>query len=372
MADRSGQVKAVAILFLITTWVLVPLRLYCRGYIVKSFGSDDWILCFLQIVFTIYLISQLLGAVAGTGRHKTDITPEANTEALRVSNERSSVVVREFGANTAVLATGQWWFICELLYIISTCALKISVGFSLLRICVRPAYARIIHFLMYATGLVGIVYFLMVLLQCRPMSTFWEQSPRTNDLCFKNSIVLGLTYTIAIMNCLADWAFSILPILVVKHLNMRRSTKVSLSAILGLAALGSIATVVRCFYIPTLLVGDDFLFATTEVALWSTIEPGLGIIATSLAILRPLYRAMKIRIGLYGSQTAEYHIRDTDAVSLYSAAKTAGNLSQSNVFGLFKGATKTESSDNAHMSETRELHVTTELTAPAVAWVSPG
>lgn len=34
----------------------------------------------------------------------------------------------------------------------------------------------------------------------------------------------------------------------------------------------------------------DFLFATTDVAIWSTVEPGVGIVAAAIACLRPLFR----------------------------------------------------------------------------------
>jgi hypothetical protein len=35
---------------------------------------------------------------------------------------------------------------------------------------------------------------------------------------------------------------------------------------------------------------DDFLFATTDVAIWSTVEPALGIIACGAICLRPLFK----------------------------------------------------------------------------------
>jgi hypothetical protein len=47
---------------------------------------------------------------------------------------------------------------------------------------------------------------------------------------------------------------------------------------------------IRVPYIKVLALTDDFLFATTDVAIWSTIEPGLGIVAAAGATLRPLFR----------------------------------------------------------------------------------
>ena len=47
---------------------------------------------------------------------------------------------------------------------------------------------------------------------------------------------------------------------------------------------------IRVPYIKVLALTDDFLFATTDVAIWSTVEPGLGIVAAGAVTLRPLFR----------------------------------------------------------------------------------
>jgi hypothetical protein len=39
--DRGPQAAAVAILFLVTSWIAVLLRVYVRGVMTKSFGIDD-------------------------------------------------------------------------------------------------------------------------------------------------------------------------------------------------------------------------------------------------------------------------------------------------------------------------------------------
>lgn len=78
---------------------------------------------------------------------------------------------------------------------------------------------------------------------------------------------------------------------------MKLKTKALVAGILAFAAIGSTATVVRMFYIHTLMDGPDFLYATTDVAMWSTVEPGIGITASSIATLRPLVRHCLWRMG---------------------------------------------------------------------------
>jgi hypothetical protein len=79
---------------------------------------------------------------------------------------------------------------------------------------------------------------------------------------------------------------------------MKLKTKLLVAGILGFAAIGSIGTTVRMFYLHTLMDGPDFLYETTDVALWSTVEPGIGITAGCIACLRPLFRIWLWRLGL--------------------------------------------------------------------------
>jgi hypothetical protein len=44
--------------------------------------------------------------------------------------------------------------------------------------------------------------------------------------------------------------------------------------------------------------GDDFLWATADCAIWSTVEPGIGIAAASIATLRPLVQLVRWKVGL--------------------------------------------------------------------------
>lgn len=52
----------------------------------------------------------------------------------------------------------------------------------------------------------------------------------------------------------------------------------------------STATIIRLRYLHTLADVKDFLYTTTDVALWSTIETGLAIVIAATATLRPLLR----------------------------------------------------------------------------------
>lgn len=74
----------------------------------------------------------------------------------------------------------------------------------------------------------------------------------------------------------------------------------------------SCAVVARYPYMPRLREVDDFLWATVDIAIWSTVEQGLAITAGSLATLRPLFKHIGYSLGL------------TTRPSDYAAGGTAG------------------------------------------------
>ncbi|KAK8119674.1 uncharacterized protein PG998_004300 [Apiospora kogelbergensis] len=247
MEDRSEQVLAIAVTFMVVCWATVGLRVHCRLHVVKSFGRDDLVLVILQ----------LLGWQHGTGRRESRLSEANKSKAL------------------------MFWFICELLYIVCTCLLKLAAGQFLLRLAVDARHVWALRALMLSTALFGTAYFVMVLFQCQPPSVFWTASPRAPGRCWGDTVVLALTYAASAVNCLADWCFGLMPVLVVRTLHMPRGTKVLVACLMSFAAIASIATMVRMAYIPTLINGEDFLFETTDVAIWSSVEVGIGIAALS-------------------------------------------------------------------------------------------
>ena len=67
----------------------------------------------------------------------------------------------------------------------------------------------------------------------------------------------------------------------------------------------STATIVRIPYVKDLKNMADFLYATTDVAIWSTSETGIGITASSIATLRPLFRTFFLRSKLMGGTSSQ-------------------------------------------------------------------
>ncbi|KAI9685062.1 MAG: hypothetical protein M1822_005454 [Bathelium mastoideum] len=241
---------------------------------IKSFGVDDSLMLITLLFFTAYLICQLGGLMHGTGRHMADLEPREAKMALKF-----------------------WWF-CELFYILSSCFLKIAIGQFLLRIAVAKVHRWIIRLVMISTGVFGTFYFLLAVFQCHPPSQWWANlKPNSGPDCLSPSAMVSATYTAGALNTIADWTLGILPIFIVWNLSINRRVKVIVAGILGFAALGSTATIVRIPFTKGLAQTDDFLWTTSELAFLSTLEPGIGITAGCLATLKPLLQRILVSAG---------------------------------------------------------------------------
>jgi len=68
MEDRSQQVLAVGLIFIILAWITVGLRVYVRAYMLRTFALDDWLIVvtLVRLVISPFLNElTLLGTVYG-------------------------------------------------------------------------------------------------------------------------------------------------------------------------------------------------------------------------------------------------------------------------------------------------------------------
>jgi hypothetical protein len=221
----------------------------------------------------------------------------------------------------------------QIFYVLSTCLLKISVSLFLLRVATQRVHILIIHAISMISAALGFSFFFVLVFQCYPISDWWSLDP-THKHCINPSVIIGLTYAVSGLNVIADWTLGILPIFVVRGLDMSKRQKRLVAGILSFAAVGSAATIVRLPYIGSLKESFDgsngeflrecpSLFDlclshpfqaskltiercyitdnTVGVAIWTTVEVGIGISAGCLATLRPLMRLALARFGLSSS-----------------------------------------------------------------------
>ncbi|KAG9501843.1 hypothetical protein J7337_007539 [Fusarium musae] len=135
---------------------------------------------------------------------------------------------------------------------------------------------------------------------------------------------------------------------------MKLATKVSISMVLGLGALASVATTIRMpFVLFYFHPNPDYLYRHCHVALWSTIEAGIGIIAGSLPSLRKFvkrwitfdssarqYSPPKLYGGGSRGLGITSHIATANRVKGYNISRDVGNDGKDHWDGLDDGSSR--------------------------------
>ncbi|KAF2682069.1 hypothetical protein K458DRAFT_370612 [Lentithecium fluviatile CBS 122367] len=275
--NRGPPLQAVCAMFVSMAFVATMLRVYVRLRIIRAFGWDDAWMVSAMLTHIMFATCAIGGIHYGTGRHAKDLTEESMYKALR------------------------YWWLCYIAYCFTMISAKISIGLFLLRVAVRPLHRKLILIVMGLTVLTGVVFFFVTLLQCTPVSYFWDRSIEGGK-CVNVYVIIGLTYLYSAISAICDFTFGILPIFMVWNLNMARDSKMMLIPILSMACIASTAVIVRMAFVMDFR-SDDFLYDTVDIAIWSDVEQGLAVTAGSLATLRPLYRIVAKRLGISQSAT---------------------------------------------------------------------
>ncbi|KAF4784681.1 hypothetical protein HER10_EVM0011124 [Colletotrichum scovillei] len=302
--NRGPQLVAVGITLVTTAIVATTLRCYVRIFLVKNFGVDDWCMLAAITSFILFVACAITGVHYGTGRHKVNLTDDQWSTAMMF-----------------------WWY-CYLWYCLSMIASKISIGYFLLRITVRKVDVWIIYSVMMMTVCTGVVFFFVTLLQCQPISYFWNNTTQSGR-CIPVDVIIALTYLYSAFSVICDFTFAILPMVLIWKLKMDHKTKLALVPIMAMACIASAAVVVRMPFVKD-FKNPDFLYATVDIAIWSTTEQGLAITAGSLATLRPLFRLVGYRLGFTSMGPSQLHDSERGAPSAMGGnIKNVSNSSSS-------------------------------------------
>lgn len=175
-------------------------------------------------------------------------------------------------------------------YILCTVTLKISLAIFFLRVIVQRWQRNVIIGATFIYTLYGIMFAFLAVFQCGVPEHFLIK--QSAGKCIPDNILQPLNYLHGSLNAASDWTFALLPISVLWHAKIPRSAKISSGLLLSLGAVGSISSLIRLAYVPGLKNGPEFFSNAINIGVWSVIEPGLGVIAASLATLRPLFKSM--------------------------------------------------------------------------------
>ncbi|PWY85540.1 pectinesterase precursor [Aspergillus eucalypticola CBS 122712] len=258
--------------------IAVALRCFVRLYILRAFGWDDALMVAALALFISLSVLCMIGTEAGVGHALADF----ESISLKSMNPSDSL--------HAVQYAMIYWWLGQMLYLWASAVAKVAIALALLRLAVRPLHRYILWSVIGTVVCIGLVFWLILLLDCLPIGYFWGQiNPLESGNCLSTDILLIIAYTYSSLTMVCDFTLGIFPAALIWGLHMSPRTKVALGAILGLGAIASVAVVIRLPYLKH-YADADFLYSTYQIAIWSVMETGLAIIAGSLITLRPLFR----------------------------------------------------------------------------------
>ncbi|KAH8681713.1 hypothetical protein BX600DRAFT_505371 [Xylariales sp. PMI_506] len=273
MADTRGpQLQAVLISFLVFAFITIAARCYTRVFIVKIFLIEDWLTVIALVLYAAFTACALMSVHYGLGSHVDDVPLEDRAPSI------------------------MWRWIAITFYIIVSGMTKLIVGIFLTRVCTTQRWHRVtLWVLMGIISVFSVFYAVLNINSCHPISQEWDRYktiPIGTTGCNTTLLATIPTYISAFLNVIADWILAILPAIVLWNLKMDRKLKATTYFVLAIGSIASIATIVRIPYAKTVLVNPDYLYTFTDIAIWSAIELGLALSASSLATLKPLFRKM--------------------------------------------------------------------------------
>ncbi|EOD52135.1 putative cation-transporting atpase 4 protein [Neofusicoccum parvum UCRNP2] len=254
--------ELVSIVLLVFSVVTVAARVVVRRTI-KALGSDDWLMIIGLVFYTLACQATITAALNGVGTHADYLDEHYDHEGRK------------------------WFMMFQIFYVASTVPIKSAICVALLRITQERKYRYPLWGIMLLATIAAIVTIVAVLAQCHPISATWDKSLGT---CIDPSVITNVSYFISSVSIVTDWSCAILPVFILWNVQLRFRIKASVAAILALGVVASTATLVRLRYLLNYGNPDDYLYGIANIALWSIIESGTGIIAGSLPSLRPLLR----------------------------------------------------------------------------------
>ncbi|KAJ9297322.1 hypothetical protein DTO271G3_4615 [Paecilomyces variotii] len=317
---RGRHALDISIVFTTLATVTVFCRFYTRLFLVRQMGSDDWIIL-VSLIFSLAFLGLFAGEVEyGMGIHIADIPPDILVKQMKC-----------FWASVPIYQTS----------LIST---KASILFQYRRVFPTQKIRIVCNIMIAVLALYGTWTVLTAWLNCVPVAKFWDDSIPGH--CLNKE---GLWFSNSGMHILTDIIIMVLPMPVLKSLQLPQRQKL---ALMGVFALGSFVTVTSCLRLKSLFViskAKDQTYDNVGAATWSAVECNVAIICACLPSLRPFISRMFPRLfnGISSSKTKDIRSRTTHGAFSNINASVIGGGDPDPEFHMYSLKSKRRGDDDS-------------------------
>ncbi|GFF56794.1 hypothetical protein IFM62136_03220 [Aspergillus lentulus] len=262
MAMDKGT-KAIAVMWAMTilSFILVPLRMYTRIFIIQALGLDDHVYNLGWVFLLLYTVFLTISNRHGFGQPIMTLSMDEAVHAI---------YLEMVGQTFAVLGMA---------------IAKLSLGIFLLRIVVKTWHRVSIWVSMVSLSIVSVMTAVIFWTQRLPSKSIYD--PRVPGRTVVNvvpfSVLLG-SWCAAV-----DFYFAILPWIFIWKLNMKQKEKLVIAISLSLGFIAGICGVIRTIDLGG-LSSSNYTEDTVDLIIWSAVELAATLICVGIPTIRPLYR----------------------------------------------------------------------------------
>ncbi|TKA61458.1 hypothetical protein B0A55_12770 [Friedmanniomyces simplex] len=257
----GAAVVIVSLLFTVLAVIASILRLYTRIVIGHNGGYDDFFITIATFLTIGLTICTCLEINYGDGKHEWTISPVEATKSL------------------------QTLYASIIIYNLALFTCKASILLQYLRIFPQRGF-RIACFALMAFVFAYLNWtFWSQVFFCKPIAAYWDFTI-TDGKCLNRGVVWFVN---AGINIVSDIAVAVLPLPMLRQLNIQRRPKIALMVVFGLGGFTCVVSILRLESIYAAShSAKDTSYNSSLAALWSSLEVNTGILCSSLPTLKTL------------------------------------------------------------------------------------
>ncbi|KAL1969320.1 hypothetical protein VTN77DRAFT_9512 [Rasamsonia byssochlamydoides] len=276
-SPRGLHALDVSIVFTSLATVIVFTRIYTRLWMVRQWGADD-LAVLNALVFDWAFFALFVSEVKyGMGQEISALPPNIVTNQL-----------------IALWATIP-------LYQMTLFSSKVSILLQYRRVFKIKNMLLACNIMLGVLVVYGTWTFVSAWLNCIPVAKFWNDS--LPGYCLDKE---GLWFSNSAMHILSDIIILLLPMPVLKSLQLPTRQKVALMGVFALGGFVTVTTIIRLKFLLVISESSDPTYDNVGAAMWSAIECNVAIICASLPTIKPLISKIFPRIFSSASYSRSY------------------------------------------------------------------
>lgn len=268
------------------------------------------------------------------------------------------ILIGAQGGMEKIYSTLMWYVIILDVGIFLTGLGKIAIGITILRMLGRTSLWQrcVVWTVMFLTISTCFIDFGISTFRCGDPTITWTLELQATAKCVSLQAQSDINLFSNIVQIVADFAFSILPMIIVSGLRMPRPRKSVLLVALSLTLLTGAAGSVKAYYAAT-LNEMDLSWDVFPNLVWFGLEAMLIVVCGSAPTLNPLYdRYIKSRRRGRGSQgTFKYGSRTYVNSRTWGLSKASETTKAKEIYTLQDSAERTLHDDDASQGTQQDL-----------------